>query len=541
MASGKKGKKTKGKTLALTDFLQETPGALPTQPIRKSTTSWADEVDDYDGYDSRPKMVNVVLPTAPKASRDVEDISEKVPQEPPYIAYLSNLPYDVDEDEIALFFKNLRIANMKIPKNERSGEAPKLRGFGYVEFEDRDSLLNALIIPDTMLKNRRIRIEVAANVDNDRRRGGRMGDMGRSDRNPSDSFGDWRSGNRSSDQGDERRVSSFTREGMRDSRDVGRDRDRGFNRDRDFGRDRDSGFGRNRDQDDRPGAWRDGDRSKDVDRDRDRGFSRSNYRDSDRSRGFDDRDKDDRRGFNRRYEDREESIITRSNNRNGREDRDSESASWEPRQRPRLQLAPRTKPLENQPAIDPATAVPSAAIFGNAKPVDTSERERQIEEKLLKQQDDRLIEPGREKREGNRDVRNQREGSSERKDESNEDREESRARDSSRERSFHHSMERNKEDDNSKIIERGRPPSRREESDGDLSAKEKRGDDNRISSQSRKEHKSPADNKRKTEKLRKEDRKEKHEKEFPKLQEPEPPNFAASNKFAFLQEDDNSD
>lgn len=51
----------------------------------------------------------MVLPTAPKASRDFEDIIDKVPQEGPFIAYLSNLPYDVDEDEISYFFKNLKV------------------------------------------------------------------------------------------------------------------------------------------------------------------------------------------------------------------------------------------------------------------------------------------------------------------------------------------------------------------------------------------------------------------------------------------------
>lgn len=41
---------------------------------------------------------------------------------------------------------------MRIPKDERPGEAPRLKGFGYVEFEDRESLLNALVIPDTVSK-----------------------------------------------------------------------------------------------------------------------------------------------------------------------------------------------------------------------------------------------------------------------------------------------------------------------------------------------------------------------------------------------------
>lgn len=78
------------------------------------------------------------------------------------------------------------------------------------------------------------------------------------------------------------------------------------------------------------------------------------------------------------------------------------------RQRPKLNLAPRSKPLE-QSAVKPEPAVPSASIFGNAKPVDTAERERQIEEKLLKQQEERLTESGRDR------DREPRDGSDDRK------------------------------------------------------------------------------------------------------------------------------
>lgn len=58
-------------------------------------------------------------------------------------------------------------------------------------------------------------------------------------------------------------------------------------------------------------------------------------------------------------------------------------------------LAPRTRPLENPPPsqTEPSspprsaapTTVPAASIFGSAKPVDTTARERQIEERLAKQ------------------------------------------------------------------------------------------------------------------------------------------------------------
>lgn len=73
----------------------------------------------------------------------------------------------------------------------------------------------------------------------------------------------------------------------------------------------------------------------------------------------------------------------------------------EPRARPKLQLAPRTRPIENplpppeeikekeKPAEAPAPAppVPRASIFGAAKPVDTQAREREIEERLARERD----------------------------------------------------------------------------------------------------------------------------------------------------------
>lgn len=40
---------------------------------------------------------------------------------------------------------------MNIPKDERPGEMSKLKGFGYVEFDDRDSLINALRLSDTVI------------------------------------------------------------------------------------------------------------------------------------------------------------------------------------------------------------------------------------------------------------------------------------------------------------------------------------------------------------------------------------------------------
>lgn len=50
------------------------------------------------------------------------------------------------------------------------------------------------------------------------------------------------------------------------------------------------------------------------------------------------------------------------------------------RERPRLNLQPRTKPVEKVPS----EATRQSSIFGSAKPVDTAAKEREIEEKMKK-------------------------------------------------------------------------------------------------------------------------------------------------------------
>lgn len=39
---------------------------------------------------------------------------------------------------------------MRLPRDDRGGEGGKLKGFGYVEFEDRNSLIDAISILDTV-------------------------------------------------------------------------------------------------------------------------------------------------------------------------------------------------------------------------------------------------------------------------------------------------------------------------------------------------------------------------------------------------------
>ncbi|XP_040196563.1 eukaryotic translation initiation factor 4B isoform X2 [Rana temporaria] len=360
--------------------------------------SWADETDDLegdvsttwqsneeDGYGSR--IDRSILPTAPRAAREPDVDRSRLPKSPPFTAFLGNLPYDVSEESIQKFFRGLNISAVRLPREPSNPE--RLKGFGYAEFDDLDSLLSALSLNEESLGNRRIRVDIADQAqdkDRDDRSFGRDRDRNR-DSDKTDSS-DWRArpttdaaddnpprreegfGDRyRSDRGD-RYESDRYRDGPR--RDDRFDRDRGRDRydDRDRGSDswggsaggsgrRAFGTGYRRDDDFRGGGSGGG------------GGGGSDRYGGDR---YDDRreDRSDKwNGFSRNEEKREERGGGVGGGGGG------------PIQRPRLNLKPRTAPKEEE-----STATSRAAsIFGGAKPVDTAAREREVEERLQKEQE----------------------------------------------------------------------------------------------------------------------------------------------------------
>ncbi|KAK3920337.1 Eukaryotic translation initiation factor 4B [Frankliniella fusca] len=464
-ASGQKNKKNKWKKVELTTVLAET------RPV----TAWADEVEIDERELALAAQRKSALPTAPRSARGSDD--ERVPNAPPYVAYITNIPFEVIEEDFVEFFGDLQIENIRLPKNDATG---KLKGYGYVEFTERQGLIEALQIPDTSMKGRRIRIDVSEN--NDRDRGyGRSDRMGRDrmgmgmerEYDPERTAGDWRSAPRMEPEGDRRPGggrSGYGSGGFGDR--EGRDRDGGgFGAPREteireggwregmgsgtgggggggggggsdrFGgdsyrryddRDRRGGGGFDSDRGGRWGSDRDrdggdryGDRPRYGDRDGDRPrFGGDRDRDGDRPRYGGDRDRDggDRYGGDRpRYGDREREEDRERFGR--REDGPPSESSGEPKERPRLNLAPRTKPIENplppppevkeekkpaDPPAQPAPPVPRASIFGAAKPVDTTAREREIEERLNRE---RERAPRRDDRDRSADNSKSKEGS----------------------------------------------------------------------------------------------------------------------------------
>ena len=169
-ASAKKNNK-RGKTISLTDFLAEDGGTGGGSTDVPKPVSWADETDNLEGDASTtwhsddddvcraPPTDRSTLPTAPRAAREPSVDRSRLPKSPPLPAFLGNLPYDVTEDSIKEFFRGLNISAVRSQREPSNPE--RLKGFGYAEFEDLDSLLSALSLNEESPGNRRIRVDVA--------------------------------------------------------------------------------------------------------------------------------------------------------------------------------------------------------------------------------------------------------------------------------------------------------------------------------------------------------------------------------------------
>ena len=64
-----------------------------------------------DPYASPKEVQRIVLPTAPRAARAGAVDLSSLPKGPPYTAFLGNLPYDVEEEDIFRFFQNVQVVD----------------------------------------------------------------------------------------------------------------------------------------------------------------------------------------------------------------------------------------------------------------------------------------------------------------------------------------------------------------------------------------------------------------------------------------------
>jgi translation initiation factor 4B len=99
-------------------------------------------------------MVRQQLPSAPKSILRPDVDLEKVPKKPPFTAYISNISFEADEDKIKVFFKDCKVISVRIAIDGGG----RSRGFGHVDFEDRDSLILALGKNEISFNNRPLKV-----------------------------------------------------------------------------------------------------------------------------------------------------------------------------------------------------------------------------------------------------------------------------------------------------------------------------------------------------------------------------------------------
>ncbi|KAH6913230.1 hypothetical protein BKA70DRAFT_1369887 [Coprinopsis sp. MPI-PUGE-AT-0042] len=363
----------KAKKIALSEFLGDS-----------ALGSWADEVEQLpsapapktyndDGSNDRESRYggrrdDMSRPDRPGFAR--EDVP--LPTKPPYTAFVGNLAFDLVEDDIANHFSDLKIATVKVIKDR--DDRPK--GFGYVEFQSLDDLKEAITRSGTSLSGRTIRVSVAeppkersgfggggdddGKFDNPWRRDGPLPDLpgregrrrfdstDRPERTPSvtDGVSDWRSSRppRAAEPEPPRRkfTSNFGNEGAADKEESWSKGSR-FQPSEEGG----SRFGGPRQRAEPPpsvadeGDWR--------------GSSRP-------ARAF----------------------VPRGAGS------PSDSTPPTPQMgRRKLELLPRSGPVSSTPSPipSPKSAAPRANPFGAAKPVDVTQREKEVEQKIERERE----------------------------------------------------------------------------------------------------------------------------------------------------------
>ncbi|PWY97950.1 hypothetical protein BCV70DRAFT_202435 [Testicularia cyperi] len=80
-----------------------------------------------------------------------------LPDKPPFTAFVGNLSFDVVDADVEDFFAPAKVVSVRIV----TGHDGKPKGFGYVEFQTQDDLKTALDRSGTPLVNRTVRVSVA--------------------------------------------------------------------------------------------------------------------------------------------------------------------------------------------------------------------------------------------------------------------------------------------------------------------------------------------------------------------------------------------
>lgn len=101
-------------------------------------------------------------------SQQQQRFKKPLPTEPPFLAFVGNLPQGIVQGDVVQIFQDLKVKNVRLVKDK---ETDVFKGFCYVEFETLQDLEGAITLDGRLVLDNNtnpLRIDVAEQKKNDR-------------------------------------------------------------------------------------------------------------------------------------------------------------------------------------------------------------------------------------------------------------------------------------------------------------------------------------------------------------------------------------